>query len=112
MQEHLIDAEHVRLALVARKVADSQRRIGRGAEAARWAVMSSHTEVLARCRQRWSSVPLATVEYPSTLMPMNRGFLHSAIERMRLTQGLPAIRATFGCGLRAILAETHSSIMR
>lgn len=112
MADHLIDAEHVRLALVARKIAQKQRQDGRGAEAARWAAMSAHTQVLARCRIRRGSVPPATVKHPSTLMPMNRGFLHSVIERMRLTQGLPSIRKTFGCGLRAILAETHSSIMR
>lgn len=46
------------------------------------------------------------------LSPMQRGSLKHAIERMRLIQGLPVIRQTFGCGLRAILAETESVVMR
>lgn len=36
---------------------------------------------------------------------MDRGHLHRAIERQRLTQGLTSIRATFGVGLRQVLAE-------
>ncbi len=46
------------------------------------------------------------------LLPMHRGNLDRAVQRMRLTQGLAAIRKTFGAGLRAVLAETGDTVMR
>lgn len=112
MRHALISAQAVRDALAANKIADYQRRTGRAEQAARWAAMSEHTEVLARCGARWRDTPPSCVHRASMLYPMDRGHLSRAIQRMNLTLGLKAIRKTFGCGLRAILAETESAVMR
>jgi hypothetical protein len=107
-----IAVDQVRLALVGRRIAEYQRDNGRADEACRWAAMSTHTEVLAGCGSRFRTDPPTTFKHPSTMRPMDRGHLHRAIARMRMTQGLVAIRKTFGCGLRAILAETASTVLR
>lgn len=89
-----IDAEHVLLALVAR----------RANPRCRWAAMADHEWTPRECRHRYYG-PTPAQHRPPLLSPMARGHLHRAIERQRLTQGLPSIRKTFGAGLRALLAE-------
>lgn len=100
-----IDASQVQLMLFARKIAKRQ------ADGCRWAVMGEHVEVTRSCRTRYQAAP-SVLRHRSLLTPMNRGCLDNAIERMRLTQGLPAIRRTFGCGLKAVLAETKRYTLR
>lgn len=92
--DQYISAEHVRLALVVRRARPTTR----------WAAMAGHYFSTRNCqtsrhvdREHWPTPPL--------LLPMDRGHLHRAIERQRLTHGLGSIRQTFGCGLREILAE-------
>jgi hypothetical protein len=101
-----IRADQVELMLFARRVAKRQ------SEPCRWAVMGAHIATVNSCRRRQRLDERPLLARPSMLTPMNRGMLDRCIERMRLTQGLPAIRRTFGCGLRAILAETKSGVMR
>lgn len=104
-----ISVDAVQLALVSRRIAAHQRRSDPSA-GCRWAAMSAHLLDVGRCRQnRYAYRPVAV---GSMLTPLSRGHLAISIERMRLTEGLPAIRKTFGCGLRAILAETGSAVMR
>lgn len=93
-QPAVILAEHVLLALVARKVNPR----------CRWAAMASHRYSTRSCSWRLSGAG-TTFPRPPQLSPMQRGSLHRAIERQRLTQGLGSIRATFGTGLRAVLDE-------
>lgn len=112
MPDTVISAQAVRDALAARKIADYQRRTGRADAACRWAAMSEHTEVLARCGARWRDTPPSCMHRASMLYPMDRGHLSRSIQRMNLTLGLKSIRKTFGCGLRAILAETESVVLR
>jgi len=106
--DQTIDANAVLLAVAARKVANYQRRSGEAG--CRWAAMSGGARCVTRCSHRYSAPSAFPVS--SMLMPMTRGNLDQSIERMRLTEGLPAIRKTFGCGLRAILAETKQAVMR
>lgn len=94
-QPAVILADHVQLALVARKANPR----------CRWAAMASHSYSTHSCHWRWRGTEALQYPRPSLLSPMQRGGLHSAIERQRLTQGLASIRATFGLGLRALLAE-------
>ncbi|WP_374587231.1 hypothetical protein [Ideonella dechloratans] len=110
MSDHLIDAEHVRLSLVARRVAELQRRANPAA-GCRWAAMSAHLHDISSCSQR-RPAGMHALPRPSMLLPMHRGNLDRAVQRMRLTQGLAAIRKTFGAGLRAVLAETGDTVMR
>lgn len=105
-----IAAEQLKLCLVARRIAHHQRRAAPEA-GCRWAVIAAHLHDNTSCRQR--RLPgTRPFSIPSMLSPMQRGSLKHAIERMRLIQGLPVIRQTFGCGLRAILEETESVVMR
>lgn len=87
-----INAEHVLLALVIR----------RANPRCRWAAMADHECTTFSCGSRYRGKPF---HCKPLLSPMQRGDLHHAIERQRLTQGLPSIRATFGTGLKALLAE-------
>ena len=94
-----IKAEHVLLALVARKIGHFQMDNGR--PASRWAAMSNgvNTQDCDRRRGAWR------LNCPPLMLPMNHGSLTHAIDRTRLVGGLPEVRRTWGCGLRAIQAE-------
>lgn len=41
----------------------------------------------------------------SSAGPMNRGHIAALFERVRLFHGLPEVRRTFGCGIKALRAE-------
>ena len=92
-QPAVILAEHVLLALVARKANPK----------CRWSAMASYQYSPRNC-DRWRGSD-KLYSRPPLLTPMQRGELHRAIARQRLMQGLPSIRATYGTGLRAVLAE-------
>lgn len=96
----LINAEHLELVLVARRLKCSESR---------WAAMADHYWTQRRCSWRDNSSS-TVIHFPPTAGPMARGNLHRAIERQRLTQGLPSIRKTFGTNLRALLAEPAHSV--
>lgn len=91
--EHHIPAELVLLCIVARK-ANPRCRL---------AAVTGYTWSPS-CSTRFGGNP-PRPRFPPLLTPMQRGYLHRAIERQRLTQGLASIRKTFGVGLRAVLAE-------
>lgn len=95
-----IDAGYLQLALVARRANPT----------CRWAVYSDCILSTRNC-QREASRFDKFLPGISLLAPMHRGELARAIERMRLFEGLPAIRKTFGIGLRAILAETKRCVL-
>lgn len=90
-----INAEHLQLALVARRLKSSD---------VRWAAMADHDWSPRRCTWRDNS-STTLIHFPPIAGPMARGNLHRAIEQQRLTQGLPSIRKTFGTNLRSLLAE-------
>lgn len=94
MTERYINAEHLALSLVARKANPR----------CRWAAMSN-SRWSPECRRRYSDSPMPEINFTPILAPMQRGYLHRAIQSQRLTLGLPSIRQTFGVGLRALLAE-------
>ncbi|MGA0610542.1 hypothetical protein [Caldimonas sp. KR1-144] len=99
-----IKAEHVALAAVTHKM-----RTRLGCKVARFAAMSGATSACGpTCgssrsyrdwsqRQRQARTPL--------FLAMNHGDLVSAVERTRLCHGLKEVRATWGCGLKALRAE-------
>lgn len=95
---HVINAEHLLLALVARRVKPDTR----------WAAMSDYYWAPHSCRTRFGREPARLVHFRPLMSPMQRGRLHEAIKRQRLTQGLPSIEKTYGIRLRSLLAEpTH-----
>ena len=85
-----IAADHLQLTLVARR---AQRLTN---HPTRWAAMSDHLWSARSCRARFAPQDAPAYHRESTMAPMDRGHLLQAIERMRLTSGLPAVRATFG----------------
>lgn len=95
----VILAEHVQLALVAAKLNRN----------CRWAAVSDCLWTTRTCTLRRIGGDSAHKQ-PPTLQPMQRGHLHRAIERQRLTQGLPSIKATFGLGYKALLAESPHTV--
>lgn len=90
-----INADHLKLVLVARRLKGSQTR---------WAAMADHHWTPRRCSWRDNSTN-TLLHFAPTAGPMARGHLHRAIQQQRLTQGLPSIRKTFGTNLRALLEE-------
>lgn len=42
----------------------------------------------------------------SDVGPLDRGHIAALIERVRVSHGLPEVRRTFGCGIRALRAES------
>lgn len=42
----------------------------------------------------------------SDVGPMDRGHIAALFERVRVFHGLPEVRRTFGCGIRALRAES------
>lgn len=98
-QPRYIKAEHVLLALVARKVANMQ--VAHGERGARWAAMSNGVNTQS-CDRRRGAYRLPC---PPLMLPMNHGDLLRTVERSRLQRGLPEVRRTWGCGLRALQAE-------
>ncbi|URI11431.1 hypothetical protein MW290_21035 [Aquincola tertiaricarbonis] len=89
-----IKAEHVLLALVARRANPS----------CRWAAMADHHWTARECWRR-DLGPTTVHARPPALTPMQRGSLHRAIRRQYLVEGLRGIRKTFGTTLRAVVAE-------
>lgn len=102
MSDRYIKAEHVELALVARKIAALQ--IEGGKPAARWAAMSDGVST-QDCSRRRSAYRLPV---PPLMMPMHRGQFDRVIERTRLACGLAEVRRIWGVGLRALQAETRN----
>lgn len=96
-----INAEHLLLVLVARKIA--ARQAARGERACRWAAMSNGVST-QHCNRRSSGYRLP---HPPLMTPLQRGDLLAAVERTRLVGGLAEVRRTWGCGLRAIQAEAR-----
>jgi hypothetical protein len=94
MRTHHIPAELVKLALLATRANDHVR----------WAAMADGVWSTRSCTWRKSAFDTLHRQ-PALLTPMQRGRLHHAIQRQRDVQGLASIRATFGTGLRALLAE-------
>jgi hypothetical protein len=92
-----INAEHLMLALVARRAVPARR----------WAALSDGATTNA-CSQRCGHYSLRT---PPLMVPMDRGGMHSVVERTRLLHGLPEVRRVWGTGLRAMLAETSGVIL-
>jgi len=97
MHTRHISAEHVLLALVARKVTD-----------ARWAAMSNGAST-APCARR--SAPSYRLPHGPLMVPMDRGNIFRAIDRVRC-HGRDELKRTFGLGIRALRAETQSFILR
>lgn len=96
-----INAEHLLLVLVTRKIA--ARQAARGERACRWAAMSNGAST-QRCDRRGGRYRLP---HPPLMTPLQRGDLLAAVERTRLVGGLAEVRRTWGCGLRAIQAEAR-----
>lgn len=93
-----IKAEHLQLALVARKARPSVR----------WAAMSN-TVATPSCAARLRGDCFA-VALPAVLSPMARGNMQQLLERVR-SQGAPEVRRTWRTGMRAMRAEFHSYVM-
>lgn len=102
MSNRYIKAEHVELALVARKIASLQ--VEGGKPAARWAAMSNGVST-QDCSRRPSAYRLPV---PPLMMPMHRGQFDRLLERTRRAYGLDEVRRIWGCGLRALQAETRN----
>lgn len=103
--DRFIKAEHVLLALVARKIA--ARQIASGERGARWAAMSNGVSTQS-CDRRRRAYRLPC---PPLMQPMHRGNLAEVVERTRLVGGLPEVRRTWGLGLRAMQAEVANCCM-
>ena len=97
----IIKAEHVLLALVSRKIA--ARQVADGQRGLRWAAMSNG-HYTPSCRPH---VARFCHPRPPLLQPMERGNLRELVERTRWLRGLDEVRRTWGCGLRAMLAEAE-----
>lgn len=97
-----ISANHVQLALVA-------RRHGLGTGGTRWAAMSNGARDQGCTRRHGSSG--YRLPHTSLLSPMDRGHITRVIDRVR-SQGRDEVRRTFGCGIRALLASVPSSILK
>lgn len=95
--DRIILADHVQLAIVARKANNR----------CRWAAMSSGRWTTRACSARGASRHDTVLNLAPMLCPMHRGNVARAIERQRLLQGLPSIRKTFGAGYKALLAEDY-----
>jgi len=93
-----INAEHLKLALVARRVRPSTR----------WAAMAEHAQT-SSCRQRQAGGGWVIHAAP-LLAPMDRGNVRSLLERVRC-QGRDEVLRTWGCGVRAMQAEFAFSIL-
>lgn len=97
-----ISAHYVQLALVA-------RRHNMGTGGTRWAAMSNGASDQgcrpARCVRHWH------IPKPSLMSPMDRGRITRVVDRVR-SQGRREVLATFGVGIRAVLASVPSSILK
>ena len=92
-----INAEHLLLALVARKAVPSRR----------WAAMSERIDTQA-CDRRRASWHFAM---PPMLSPMHRGRFDAVLSRTRCLHGLAEVRKTWRTGLRALVAETSGVVL-
>ena len=103
--KHTIPLTDVKLALMAAKL----RRYSNG-----------RTALLAACTPRpWIEIDChrhtprpsekaraASSGLVSDVGPLDRGHIAALIERVRVSHGLPEVRRTFGCGIRALRAES------
>lgn len=97
MSRHVISAEHLQLALIARKVRPQTR----------WAALSNGAST-RRCDTR--SGPWH-VKHGPLMAPMDRGNITRAVESIRMADGLDGVRRTFGCGIKALRVELASAVM-
>ena len=97
-----ISAEHLRLALVA-------RRHDLGTGGTRWAAMSNGVRDQG-CRWLYAGSGYRLPHAP-LLSPMDRGHITRVIDRVR-SQGRDEVRRTFGCGIRALMASVPSSVLK
>ncbi len=91
-------AEHLELALVARKVRPGTR----------WAAMAEHAET-SFCRQRQAGGGWL-IHRPPLMAPMHSGHMRTVLERVRC-QGRDEVLRTWGCGVRALQAEFATSVL-
>lgn len=106
-----INAEYLKLTLVARRVTRFRPA------PCRWCVMGTRIMGATDCRAWWAAESrragnVNTFRAPSIMQPLCRGDILTAIERMRVVQGLPALKKAFGISIRALRAELSSSVMR
>ena len=88
-----IDAGHLLLSLVARRVHPSVR----------WCAMSNGASTSDCKARRW--VPPYYLPKPSLMHPLYRGYIERAIDQIRWREGAKGVRRVFGCGIRALQAE-------
>ena len=106
MRDATIRADHLQLALVARRIA--QRQQAGGENGCRWAAMSAHVTT-QDCNRRGGTYRIPA---PPMLTPMSAGRIDRAIERVRMLDGLDGVRRVFGRGVRAMRAGAESAVMR
>lgn len=109
MDEVVIKAEHLETVLVARRIARFSSNV-----TGRWAAMSSHRWTGRGCRRLHRSEADCFKAYPMppTMQPMSRGSMARVVQRTRDLHGLEEVRRVWRSGLRVLLAEMNSEVMR
>jgi hypothetical protein len=101
MSTHVINAEHVLLALVALRAKRMNPTI------ARFAAISNGAMTTRRCttRDARSRVPHSVWRTPPMLYPLLPSVPASLVEHVRVFHGLLEVKKTWGIGYKALLAE-------
>lgn len=100
-----IDLKNVELLLLDRAIA----RALPGHQPVRWAALSAHMRT-GDCEQR--DTPVWRFRSPSLFMPLDAGYLHRLVERVRSQyRGLDEVRRIWGKGYRAMVADTKSPVV-
>jgi hypothetical protein len=94
-----INAEHLKLALVARKLRPGTR----------WAAVSNGMATQACKPQRYSQG--WGIHTQPLLAPMDRGYMQSLLERVRRQHGRAEVQRTWGAGMRALGMEFAACVL-
>jgi hypothetical protein len=108
--EHRISAEHLKLALFARK--HSLSGFNPGLLNTRWAAFSNGWDSLGNgCPRRPPSPDLQRqLKHPPLFLPFRHGITEALVRRTRMSYGLPEIKRTWGLGYKALLAELNHRV--
>jgi hypothetical protein len=104
---HVIRAEHLKLVLVARRIARHSPTV-----TDRWAAMSSGQWSVRSCRPGRATGDCQQYPLQPLMQPMSRGGIARVIERTRAFHGLAEVNRTWRTGLRALKAEIAAGVLR
>ena len=99
--ERHINAEHLQLVLFTRRLRQLTAYSG-----PQWAAISNGHDTLGMgCPRRPHDARMQRVlKHPPLFRPGNR-LTPELVQRVRMTYGLPEVKATWHCGFKALLAE-------